>query len=1046
MDLTRHTVFEASAGTGKTYTIEQIVSRLLVEGIELQQLLIVTFTEKATGELRARLRKRIEQDHAQRPEKAALLRKALDSFDQAAISTIHAFCHNLLREFPLEQGQEFALKLTPRQQLVRPALRAVERTLWPRQFGPDLAAALQAADYDVARWEKEIVAVAGRYRPGALLRPHHDEGAAWTGPAIAAGAVDATVAEMRREQERRGLFTFDDMIERVAEALDPEMNPSAALIAKRLRGRFRYAIVDEFQDTDPVQWDIFRRVFLEGENNLLFLVGDPKQAIFGFRGADLPTYLKARDEVMQKYGGVVRPLTENWRAIPNLLTGLNRLFQASGWYADPATAQPGDIAYVPVSPPERPQTQIEHDATGTAPLNVVDVSAATRLADARRRNSVFVAEEIARLLSAPEKLIFQRKGKTKPLEASDIAVLVFRRGEAATLTKELRRRRVPFSFYRQMGLWKKSPEAFQVGCLLDALACPDDAAMLRRLLLTHIFRISPTELAADRDLPDHHPARLLFERWLEMAEERSWASLFRSLLEDSALLRHDDPGDLDRPLANLRRILGDLEQAAYRDSLDIHGLLAFFRRQQSRPDADEQDFEPIETQAPKVQIMTVHASKGLEYPIVFLAGGFTTKLDFGPISVAEYRDEANRRVLHFGPDDSAKDAHKQQRQKEDHRLLYVALTRAMLKLYLPMVRTEKGEPAARYPGPLCSLLRPALENAQLEQLGKDFVTTFDGTPKLAPPTVLPAPPFHEEGASLPGRQRKARAQSSETPEGEALLIADPLFPRLTAGFSKRRIALASFSSLARRDPVEPEVFFGDAGELPTDDEPDTDEGDSLRGPVFGDLVHRVLERIDMEEVRAAAGLETLWREGSPARMLLEREVTHALPTLHTRIHDPRTACETQVARLVWLALRTSFTQLGVAIADVKDLLREVEFLFPYERSPEEGFLTGFIDMILRHEGRYYLLDWKTNVLDAYDRATMTEAMREADYVRQYRLYAVALERWLSRVLGPEFSFASHFGGVFYIFLRGLNGRDDAEGVFFVKPDAAELTLQNVLSH
>jgi exodeoxyribonuclease V beta subunit len=1049
LDLKRHNAVEASAGTGKTYTIEQLVLRLVIdEEIELDRLLVVTFTEKATGELKNRLRARLEKALQEQPAKRPLLQRCLDSFDQAPISTIHSFCQNLLREFPLEQGQDFALELTPREHLAQPALREVQRTVWPALFGADLARILADADYrrgDATKWEKNVLLLAARYRPrwGHVLRPDPGPTDA-SGTALAVRTVAAVVEQMQRIQERRGLYTFDDMIERVALALDPDENPAAEMIAARLRQRYACAIVDEFQDTDPIQWSILKRIFVDGKQNRLFLVGDPKQAIFAFRGADLPTYIQARAELVEKHGGKRTELQVNWRSTPELLTGLNTLFQASTWFGD----QSG-VSYAPVraAPSGEARYRVDNDDTGRAAINLLDLRAAERLGgEARPRNAAFVAAEIGRLLARPEAFRFSADGKPTVLAPSHIAILVFKRLEASGLSRALHQRGIPFTFYKQTGLWE-SAEALQIGCALDALARPEDRRLLRRLLLTRFFRVSPQELAGAEDLPDHHPARALVLDWLDLAERGAWSALFRSMIEDSALLPHSDVAekeeerDFERCLANMRHLRAALEHAAYRDSLDIHGLLAFFRNQQQRPEADEGDYQPIETQAPKVQILTVHASKGLEFPIVFLAGGFTAKQLFAT-GVGEYRDQGQR-VFHYPVDKEAQERHNRQKLDEDRRLLYVALTRAMFKLYVPLVRADKDEAfdkGARDPGPLCTLLRPALDAAGLAEMKPPVA-------QLIPEVVPGAVP--DPGATADAAPRNLNG-------AEPIQPASPLFPPRDDTLCRRRIVMASFSSLRRREQREQEVFFGEFLDRLDDDEPDTlDEPDPLRGAEFGDLVHRILEKIDWTEAAAARTPEALWREGSPARRLLDTEIRHTLPALPTRLPPARveSACRDQVGRLVWLALKTPLAALGAAVADIpaRDCLREIEFLFPDARPRdgksrlEEGFVTGFIDLILRKDSRYYLADWKTNLLDAYDPPALAEAMRASDYTRQYRLYALALGRWLERVHGPDFSFAKHFGGVFYLFLRGLNGGADTAGVFFVNPQAEELRLERVLT-
>ena len=306
IDLTRHAVIEASAGTGKTYTIENLVLRLLIEmRTPLENILLVTFTEKATGELKGRLRATLGRTLREQPEHRPVLLPALDRFDQASIFTIHGFCQRLLQEYALEQGQDFRAALVDDAELLAPALRAVQRKLWRTQFGERLRDVLERAGYSRATataWDERVRAVAKEFHPRSdhQLRPAlvpdwwqrlDEPGANWAGQ-LAVFTVGAVRDHLVEHKRQRGLQSFDDMIGTVEASLDPQRNPDAPQLLNRLRERYHFGIVDEFQDTDPLQWRIFRRIFLDASTARLFVVGDPKQAIFAFRGADLPTYLQ----------------------------------------------------------------------------------------------------------------------------------------------------------------------------------------------------------------------------------------------------------------------------------------------------------------------------------------------------------------------------------------------------------------------------------------------------------------------------------------------------------------------------------------------------------------------------------------------------------------------------------------------------------------------------------------------------------------------------------------------------------------------------------
>jgi exodeoxyribonuclease V beta subunit len=442
------------------------------EKVKLDQILLLTYTEKATAELRGRLRNALEKELGIPSPHTTLLQEAVDEFDQAAIFTIHGFCRRLLQEFPIEQGQDNRSQLVNDKDLIKQALREVQRRIWRKEYGVHLREVLELAGYDrkeANKWEARVVDLAERLRPecGESLKPaalenwptllaslkarlqtilargktcleKPDKAAAklallwdWLNhpdtearslstfaqlctdlhkkkcfafPALLEDAIlpqKAALKEVLRELEeirqeadwplfktqltlrtvahiqdylcdfkkQHGMLSFQDMIVRVAEGVDPDKNPRADQFVDTLRQRFRFGIIDEFQDTDPLQWRILRRLFLGSAHNRLFVVGDPKQAIFGFRGADLPTYLQAAREMQEHHQAQSCPLVVNWRSCPELLTGLNRLFQQGEWFPPEC-----GIHYHPVQPPlENAPAMIQEDHTGRPALNVTSV-------------------------------------------------------------------------------------------------------------------------------------------------------------------------------------------------------------------------------------------------------------------------------------------------------------------------------------------------------------------------------------------------------------------------------------------------------------------------------------------------------------------------------------------------------------------------------------------------------------------------------------------------------------------------------------------------
>jgi exodeoxyribonuclease V beta subunit len=1027
----RHWISEASAGTGKTTWItEQAIALLTSAATPLDQILFMTFTERATGDLKARLRAAVEKALIDLPAFRPALQAALDSFDQAHVYTIHGFCQRVLCDFPFETGFDFRPIHVDDAELLESGLRELQRTTWRAEYGEQLSKVLETigyADGTAGKWESLVQTVARAYRPacGHILRPERldDAPAAPSDTQVAAATIRQLQELLRTHKHERGLVSFEDMLTRVANALDSERNPSAPLLLAALRRRYRFAVVDEFQDTDPLQWRIFKRIFVEGTGpQRLLVVGDPKQAIFGFLGADVHAYLDAVGELKKRPDHSLNTLTTNWRTCTELLTPLNDLFEKGRWFAGT------DIDYTPVVATQEPVHRLVQDDSGCAAIVLVDLQQDDKLSDAQWAFARFAAAEIDRLLHGshgrPLIEIQKKDEEPRPLRAGDVCVLIRTGRDARPIERCLREWRIPYSFYKKSGLWQ-SAEAEQLACLLRTLAAPEETASVRRALLTVFFRIKPAELAGREELDEDLPAVRLFRSWCGLAGRRRWGALFQSLLEDSSVMFAGmDDADYERRLANFRHVLGVLEAVAYGQGLDLVGLIEVLE-QKRRSDAgdDQTNLQPIETERAKVRIMTMHSAKGDEYPIVFVAGGFTSGQDRSP-SFFRYR-EGGQMVVDLQTEDAqAKARYQLTTASENRRLFYVTLTRPMFKLYLPRL---KAKGYRGWGGPLVQIVAPAIEAARLESMPHPHV---------------------ERVAPVPSAVNKAATPSDEA-AAPVLSLPEQLFPAIEPDALRQRgIRVRSYSTLRKAHAPAADALFGEG---PAHDDDDQDEFPDAQGPfrgtLFGDLVHDTLEAIDFTAVAACAEPQALLAPGS-IRDLLDgvfQKHCSGLPVAE------RQAGQEQVARVVWLALHTPLEPLRSRLCDIPspDRLHELEFSFPEPAQAgqrgraTEDFLTGFMDLVFRWQGRYYLLDWKTTDLHGdYSAEALARCMDDNDYHRQYRLYALALRRWLEKRLAG-FDFVRDFGGVLYLFVRGMNGRDQS-GVFFHRPALTELALDSLL--
>ncbi len=830
------------------------------------------------------------------------------------------------------------------------------------------------------------------------------------------------------------------------------------ILLEKLRDRYRVAFIDEFQDTDPVQWRIFKRLFLEGTDgdrpNRLFLIGDPKQAIYSFRGADVYTYLEARNE-MTKLSAEGRAgiysLSTNWRSQAEMIGTFNTLFCRDIWFRPRETAGKFEIGYQPTQPP--PETlgprEVVEDRSGRHSLTLMDLRAAGSPRPAKIGLARMIAREIEHLISFPVRTR-ERNGEERLVGYGDICILVRNRSEAVFLEEELTKREIPYSFYKKPGLFVSS-EAACISLLFHAIRDPGNDSAVKKALLTPFFGFKLSELFAYEDMPPSHPVKRLLFKWNGFAEWRRWNRLFRSMIEDSGLLvRETGKMGWDRKQTNFRQIFEYLEDLAYRENLDFRGVSAGLDvlGKESGPAPEDAGIHQIETESRKVQIMTMHVSKGLEFPIVFVGGGLTRRaahLDTYHIYHETEEEGSSLKAVRIV--DLTKSAggqkHEQEQVEENKRLFYVAATRAQIKLYLPFYPYEKNYP---WVGPVCTLLSPALQEAFPEGEGSD-----------------PGMWLREETAkevSTEGSIQKQPAHSISLPTGE-----DETFFPVIGSYRDRRIRLESFSSLHRKtgkaleerdgtaafqttSPVmkeEDEGFRQDIGpEDPTVGAPSGLPGGIDMGLLFHDLLEHLDYRILSKYDAPVPDMPSVLEESSAAKKLLsERMALYRIDAIW-KYSIWEVICNTLTAPILLGGERTTLSRIGK-----EDRHHEMEFYSSFaipdtlpafaredieQISFADGFIRGFVDLIFQWKGRFYLADWKSNILETgYDRDSMEISMTHSRYHLQYSLYAIATLRWLKQALGSRFDPEKHFGGIFYFYLRGMDAGGQ-RGIYYVPPE------------
>ena len=694
------TVLEASAGTGKTYTIAALAARYVAEGMPLQEMLLITFTRMATGELRDRVRERLVTSEEQlsrmldgvldpgadeivqllatgTPEEVVLRRdrlvRAIANFDAATIATTHGFCQEVLAELgtigDLEPGTEFVEDVS---ELVEEVLD----DLYVRRFQKHGGAAFKRA-------EALKIARAAVENPGNELEP---QGA----PKDSTAAMRFRLAQaVREELEHRkrqmAIMTYDDLLTRLNATLEPR-RPSGPAAAERLRSRYKVVLVDEFQDTDPIQWQILNRAF-GSDGVTLVLIADPKQAIYAFRGADVYAYLVAAATASTR-----ATLPVNRRSDQTLLDAYDALF------ADAALGHP-EIVYrqVRAAPGhERPRML---GAPDPAALRVRVVhsdepgiertrTGLLRAPSVREHVARDLAADIVRLLASRTEVEHRTPDGTtlgrRELCAGDIAVLVRTHAQADLIREALDAARVP-AVINGAGSVFATASARDWLRLLDAIDRPATASRARAAALTPFIGWGATRIATAGDEEWEGVHRRL-HRWNRILRERGVAELTESIMIGEDLPARVLAGvDGERRLTDLRHLAQLLHGAAAAERLGPTALRGWLAQQiaaAEQEDGEEERTRRLESDAEAVQILTIHRSKGLEFPVVYCpflwAPGYTPK-DPEPVF---FHDPAkgNRATIDVGLDGPGyakhRDQHHLEERGEELRLAYVALTRA----------------------------------------------------------------------------------------------------------------------------------------------------------------------------------------------------------------------------------------------------------------------------------------------------------------------------------------------------------------------------------
>ena len=964
------------------------------------------------------------------------------------------------REAPRREAGKIARKLWSAdadaiEQMLRTAVqtRALKNNIYkPDSLDRDMAGL--SAWLNGSKADKNLV---GRYAQAKLDASTSKGGAATTHAAFAAVQtfIDAWDAESPLEplllahalpwiatrieqiRERQATPSFDDMLRQLDAALSA---PHGSQLAETIATQYPLALIDEFQDTDPLQWRIFQRIYEHRADTALLLIGDPKQAIYGFRGADIHTYLSARDQAQKP----TWTLTTNFRSTPALVDAVNRVFQ----YAD---HQPlGAFAFglgahgLPFIPVQAKglKKSLQLDGQPMAAMQLDLLSAGKTMATTAyiEAAAAHAAARIVDMLETAQSghcAFVDEQGTQTALRPRDVAVLVRDSREGGAIRKALRQRGVASVYLSERDSVYASAEAPDVLLWLQACAAPSsDRAMRTALASVSMFRS-----LAELDRLNHDEAH-----WEQCGEQFRTLQLIWQRHGVLAMLHNllhafDLPARLlekpngERVLTNLQHLAELLQHAATNldgeHALIRHLAMQITRANERNTETAEEQVVRLESEADLVKVVTIHKAKGLQYPVVMLP--FVSRFREAPANQPQpWHDEQGQTWIDLQPDHDAKMRIERERLQEDLRLLYVALTRAEHACWLGVASVVDGRSKA-----------PVLHRSA-------FGYILSGGEPIGSEDLL----------------ARVQALCGDTPDMQISLTAEVAGTHFYRGAQRpEKLHSARLYQLPPPDPWWISSYSSlthGTGEAVRHIAPETATQDVL--------AEAARESIEAMQTVHDQGIHAFPRGAEPGTFLHDllewvAETGFASMAMNT------TALEQQIARRcqrrgwqAWIApltqwlpslLRTPLTLPDggtLAFADLNDRQRyqaELEFWFeanqvdtqrlddlvtrytldgapraPMPHNRINGMLKGFIDLIVEHNERYYVIDYKSNWLgettSAYDTAAMRDATLLSRYDLQYAIYTLALHRQLRARL-PNYSYDRHVGGVLYLYLRGIDG-------------------------
>ena len=1093
-------LIEASAGTGKTYSVGILVLRLLIEkSFSVKEILMVTFTDAAVEELKARIRvfiyqawqyskdqnfkieeagiKEIIDERNDLKEVSILLNESILLIDEISIFTIHGFCTRTLKEFAFETNQNFDLKMMADQSEIH---NAALNTVWRNNITTlpvEILNALLNADFSQLQLQKVVKTLLdGRVILDELIQDTSFKNILSTLTSVENAKNEADsdlksyildnetsilntintlnkggrvyklfnstiqlaiddlylfskevlnsnqkdrfdesllegietyfnevnnyhqfiktlsstyyyhsaldiIQEISAIKSRRNVQSFNDLIENLHLAVTSANNER---LVYGLQQKYKAVFIDEFQDTDKLQYEIFSTLF-EQSDSVIFYIGDPKQSIYAFRKADLDTYKLARSKAN------CFTMNTNFRSNQWLLSEFNTFFSVPNPFNDE------EINYQEVSC-GKPKIGYLANEKG-------EQVAAFDFFDYQNKNDLnkFLVDQILKMLTNPFQII--EKGASRYVKASDIGILVRGNNEGRAIKLALGQKGIPAVVVDDSKIFQSD----EVNYIIYILQAINDisANNINKALGTPLF----LDYFEDIAKINHDAEIVQFELIKNIFVTKGVYAALHYLLDiynlRNVLLQANHKRG-NRVITNVLHIVELLHKEQSRLKLSLEEMIEWLSRARNGGVSADSNFEQrLESDENSVNIVTVHKSKGLAYNIVFVPY-LDKSNEVNKDRILEFKNDNNYAFVLDNSDEKAKELYLKQADEEAKRLIYVALTRAVY--YCAIYGKEKSK------SPIAPFIQNWKNQKTLIKIDKDY-----------------------ESSSLKYVDLK------EKPVKKSALI--PARKEITKKWS-----VLSYSSIATHSERYIPVNIEEANK----NELDNFVFNKMpRGANFGNFIHHILENINFSDathwdkkIQYAGQKYLSWSSGIVATQETELKLYLKFfeQICNTEIQTPSGVFQLSQIVNKLSEMQFYFDYKKINLSSLKTVLTQH---FELEQKLDihlEGIMNGFIDLVFEHEGKYYILDWKTNYLgnnlEAYNQENLLNAMTINNYHLQYMVYTVALVRYLRTKL-LDFNYDQHFGGVLYLFVRGVR-TEQSTGVYFNRLTEHEYVLMEKL--